>query len=840
MGIRGATRRLASIEPVWWLNAAMGAIAVGLYVVWIRHLEPIQRPEIGWWAIGIMVFVTERWPVELAFRRSTLVFSLTDVPLTVALVFASGTHAFAGVMAGAFVALLLRRMPTIKFAFNLAQFALMTSVLIVVVHLAASAESGFGWITWAAVLVACQIGGVLTIAGIVAAMVLTEGRVSRAHVREMFGLDLVVTITGTAMALVCSVLWIERPEATPLLLIPILIAVIGYRAYADERRGHEKVKTLYEVNLTVSDSPEVAVALEGLLERALEAFHAEQAEVILFADDGGAPTRTSLGPGTAREALAPVDVAAATVLRTCAAGSDAAIALMAPFPAALDPYLQQRGVRHGMLGVLRGEDRVIGTIMLANHFGLSRGFTDEDRALFETLAANASAALQVDRLEHAVSELHDLQEQLEHQAHHDPLTGLANRSLFSQQVREALEPGTPGEVAVMFIDLDDFKGVNDTLGRAVGDQLLRGVAARLERSVRNEDVVARFGGDEFAVLVRRASDAEHGAVDLAERTLKSFALPVTAGEQLVFVSLSIGIATSHHTRPRVEELLRDADVAMYDAKEGGKRRFSVFAPAMRDSIVRRHGLKAELEHAIEQRELVVQYQPILDLTTGQTVSVEALVRWNHPGRGRIPPLEFIPLAEETGLIVPLGRYVLEEACTRVGGRHPDLKVQVNLSAIELEHPDLLDTITGVIKRTGIAPDRLVLEVTETLLVKDAVRGAETLQQLRDIGVHLALDDFGTGYSSLSYLRNLPLDSLKIAREFVEGLAFSDHDAAFVRLIVGLAKTVGLKVVAEGIETRAQLDMLREIGCDLGQGYYFARPMDADADWFAPPVEAARV
>ncbi len=841
MGTRAATRRLASIEPVWWLNAVVATVSVALYVVWIRHLTPILRPETAWWwVLGIMVFVTERWPVELAFRRSTLIFSLTDVPLALAVLFASGTHAFVAVMAGTVVALLLRRMPAIKFTFNVAQFALATGVLIALVHLAASADPGFGWITWAAALAGSLVGGVLSIALIVAAMVVTEGSVSRAHVREMFGLDLVVTITGTAMALICSILWIDRPEAAPLLLIPIAIAVIGYRAYAHERRGHEKVKTLYEVNLTLSDSPEVAVALEGLLERAVEAFHAEQAEVILFGGDDGAPTRTGLGPGTAREALAPVDVAAATALRAYAAGSDAAVALIAPFPATLDPYLQQRGVRHGMLGVLRGEDRVIGTIMLANHFGLSRGFTNEDRALFETLAANASAALQVDRLEHAVSELHDLQDQLKHQAHHDPLTGLANRSLFSQQVREALEPGSPGDVAVMFIDLDDFKGVNDTLGRAVGDQLLRGVAARLERSVRSEDVVARFGGDEFAVLVRRASDAERGAVDLAERTLKSFDLPVTAGAELVFVSLSIGIATSHNARPRAEELLRDADVAMYDAKEGGKRRFSVFAPAMRDSIVRRHGLKAELERAIEQRELVVQYQPILDLTTGQTVSVEALVRWNHPGRGRIPPLEFIPLAEETGLIVPLGRYVLEEACTRVGGRHPNLKVQVNLSAIELEHPDLLDTITSVIQRTGIAPDRLVLEVTETLLVKDAVRGAETLQQLRDIGVHLALDDFGTGYSSLSYLRNLPLDSLKIAREFVEGLAFSDHDAAFVRLIVGLAKTVGLKVVAEGIETRAQLDMLREIGCDLGQGYYFARPMDADADWFAPRVEAARV
>ncbi len=271
---------------------------------------------------------------------------------------------------------------------------------------------------------------------------------------------------------------------------------------------------------------------------------------------------------------------------------------------------------------------------------------------------------------------------------------------------------------------------------------------------------------------------------------------------------------------------------MYEAKERGKGGLAVFTPEMRDSIVRRHGFKAELERAIEQRELVVQYQPIVDLVSGETVSVEALVRWNHPGRGRIPPGEFIPLAEETGLIVPLGRYVLEEACVVVAARHPDICVQVNLSAIELEHPDLLETITGVLERTGIAPDRLVLEVTETLLVKDAERGAQALQQLRDLGVQLALDDFGTGYSSLSYLRNLPLDTLKIAREFVEGLAFSDHDAAFVRLIVGLAKTVGLKVVAEGIETRAQLDMLREIGCDLGQGYYFAAPMDVDADWLA--------
>jgi EAL domain-containing protein (putative c-di-GMP-specific phosphodiesterase class I) len=315
--------------------------------------------------------------------------------------------------------------------------------------------------------------------------------------------------------------------------------------------------------------------------------------------------------------------------------------------------------------------------------------------------------------------------------------------------------------------------------------------------------------------------------------MRAFALPVTAGAELLDVSVSIGLATGRDSPTNVEGLLWDANVAMYAAKEAGKRRYAIFTPAMRESIIFRSGFKDELARAIDGRELVVQYQPLVDLVTGTTISVEALVRWDHPVRGRIPPIEFIPLAEATGLIVPLGRYVLAEACSRVTERYPGVQVQVNLSAVELEQPDVLDVIKDVIARIGIAPGRLVLEVTETLLVKDAVREVETLQRLRDLGVQLALDDFGTGYSSLSYLRTLPLDSLKIAREFVEGMAFSEHDAAFVRLIVGLAKTIGLKVVAEGIETREQLDMLRDIGCDLGQGYYFSKPMDFDADWLTP-------
>jgi diguanylate cyclase (GGDEF)-like protein len=481
-----------------------------------------------------------------------------------------------------------------------------------------------------------------------------------------------------------------------------------------------------------------------------------------------------------------------------------------------------------MAAVLQGEERVIGTIALTNRVGIGRGFGEDDRALFETLAANASAALQYDRLERAVTELRELQHRLHHQAFHDPLTGLANRALLTSEIDTALASGSG--VAVMFIDLDDFKGVNDTLGHVVGDQLLCGAGARIARSIRTEDTVARLGGDEFAVVIRAPLEAiDATAASTAERIVRSFDLPVGAGERLLSVNLSIGVATSTHSGPATADLLRDADVAMYEAKSAGKGRYEIFTPSMRDAVVRRHTMRDELEAALDQGELVVQYQPIVTLHDGRVTAVEALVRWEHPVRGRIPPLEFIPLAEETGLIVPLGRFVLEQACVQAAAwaaaGDAAIGMQVNLSARELEDPGLIANVAETLERTGLPASLLTLEITETLLVRDAVAGGATLEGLRALGVQLALDDFGTGYSSLSYLRSLPLTSVKIAKEFIDGMGRADHDAAFVRLIVELARVRGLRVVAEGIETAEQLEALRRLDCDRGQGYYFSRPVD---------------
>jgi diguanylate cyclase (GGDEF)-like protein len=827
--------RVREVNRVWILNAGVTLAILAMLVGPVSGYGPISEPEIPWWLLALAVAATERWPVHLEFRRSAHSFSLTDVPLTLALIFCAGTAGVAAVATGSAVALVFRKLPAIKFAFNLAQHTFSVALGFVVVHLIAGAAPTFGPLVWLGVFVAVQLGGLVTIALIATAMWITEGTISREQVRQMFGMDAVVTATNTSLALLLAVILVEEPRAAPILAIPLGIALYGYRIYVSERQRHEKLEFLYEANRSLSQSREIAEALEGLLRRAIEAYRAEQAEVILFGSEGGTPLRTSLGPGDERESMVPVDLADVARLGELLGGHPGPIAVEPPLPEAAQSYLEARGIRQGMISVLRGEERAVGLIMLANRTGISRRFEAEDLALFDTLAANASAALQYDRLEQAVSELRDLQEQLHHQAYHDPLTGLANRALFRDEVRRALTDGDERGIAVLFIDIDDFKTVNDTLGHAIGDQLLRAAARRLTGCTRGGDLVARLGGDEFAVMCRHPDEPERAGVDVAQRILDAFQIPISVANHVQPVRLSVGVATSEHSGGRTEHLLRDADVAMYEAKEAGKARYAVFDPAMREVVVRRHGLRKELERALAHRELDVRFQPIIDIESGETQAMEALVRWDHPERGVLGPADFIPLAEDTGLIVPVGRFVLEQACRRAlkwSRPGAPLSVHANLSARELENDHLIETVAAVLRDSGMEPGRLVLEITETVLVRDAERGAMMLNGLRDLGVRLALDDFGTGYSSLSYLRTLPLDVLKIAKQFVDGIAIDEADTAFVRLIIELAGTIGLTVVAEGIESAEQLAVLAQLGCDRGQGFYYARPLADELSWLA--------
>jgi diguanylate cyclase (GGDEF)-like protein len=781
--------------------------------------------------------VAEICVVHVHFRRSSHSFSLADLPFVFGLAFAGGDAFVLGALAGAGTAWVLhRRMAPVKLAFNLAQLALASCAAVVVVH-AVAVPGGVGPRTWIGLYAATFAGGLLTIVCIAGVIAIAEGGMRIRMLGQMFGTDAVVTLTNASIAIAAAVVVSDDARSVPVLIVPALTVFFAYRGYISERQRHEKLEFLYEANRTLSRSPEVAEALEGLLARSLEAFRSEIAEVLLFGADGTA-LRTTHGPGAERVTMEPAPRAIAEELAAAVSADAPIVALVPPFgSSALRAYFEERGIRNAMVAMLPGEERTMGTIMLANRFGIDRTYSGDDLRLLEALANNASVALQYDRLEQAVTKLESLQGQLHHQAYHDPLTDLPNRALFMERVRDEL--ATPGEtIAVLFVDVDDFKTVNDSLGHGIGDALLVSVADRLRACVRPQDTVARLGGDEFGVMLPGVVDPVGQGRAVAQRILNAFALPVEAGTTLLSVHLSVGIADSGASGEDGDALLRNADVAMYEAKAKGKARFELFEASMADAIVRRHALKEQLAKAVEREEIVVQYQPIVELATGRLVAAEALVRWEHPARGLVPPSEFVPLAEETGLIVPLGRHVLNAACAQAARWGDGLRMHVNLSVGELLHPDLPAVVREALATAGIGPDQLVLEITESQLLGDTEGAAERFRVLRELGVRIALDDFGTGYSSLSYLHSLPLDALKIAKTFVDALDSDGRESGFVAMILELARTLDLDVIAEGIETPAQLAALRELGARLGQGFLLGRPSEATTGGPTPPTALA--
>ncbi len=431
-------------------------------------------------------------------------------------------------------------------------------------------------------------------------------------------------------------------------------------------------------------------------------------------------------------------------------------------------------------------------------------------------------------------ELERGKEKLRYDAGHDSLTGLVNRSQFSSRTAAALRRQMDDDhhVAVLFIDLDDFKNVNDSLGHAAGDAMLAEVAARLEQCVSSEDTVARFGGDEFAILIERAKD-RRDAVLVANRTLEAFNKPIDLGVRTFNVSASIGIAMDYDSKKDVESLMRNADVAMYLSKANGKGRFEFFEPAMHQEAIERLDLKGDLAKALENGELVLHYQPIFDLNSGRVKMVEALIRWRHPSKGLISPERFVPLAEESGLIVPIGDWVIDEACRQTAQWRKirgceDLSITVNLSIRQLQNQRLVNTITHALTESGLASQNLVVEITESMLAHDADGASRLLDQLKTIGVKIAIDDFGTGYSSLSYLKTFPVDSIKIDRSFISELQRNSTSTALIETVVNLSRALGAYTVAEGIEHSEQASTLRRLGCDRGQGFYYCRPLAAPA------------
>ena len=654
----------------------------------------------------------------------------------------------------------------------------------------------------------------------------------------MCTLTVPAALAAAAIGLLVARTVVHDPAAMGLLALPTILIIAAYRAYTGAREQQENLRLLHEVT-SLLHAGDTQAALGDFLDSVRSAFRAEMAELVLLGPAGHEGATVS----RSREGMDPVVMAPLDdredhdrLLRLATASGALTTRTGTGHGAPLEAYAAGRGLKDAIAAALRTEDRVHGLLLVGGRTGDVTTFSSRDLALLDTFARHVATSLERGRLEENLRQVTHLKEQLRHQALHDPLTGLPNRTLFLDRVRHAVDSAGRSGVwpAVLYLDLDGFKPVNDTFGHEAGDVLLRTVADRLRGCLRPADTAARLGGDEFVVLLNGPID-RFGVARVIERIRAQLDVPVLLGEGVVTtVGASIGVALGDVDTRDADALVRDADIAMYTAKRAAGNDYVVYAPGMGDTAVTRKDSAAELAAAIRNGEMHTVYQPLIDMRTGRPIGAEALVRWQHPVHGLRSPDQFIDLAEETGLITEIGAQVLNDACRQAArwvSESPDqtdLLVTVNLSARQVGDDRIVEQVGAALADSGLEPHRLVLEITETVLMHDRDAAAASLWLLKGLGVRIAIDDFGTGYSSLAYLRRFPIDMLKVAREFVDGLGRDAHDDVITRAIVELANTLGLLTVAEGIETTQQSETVAALGCDIAQGYLFSRPIEAEA------------
>jgi diguanylate cyclase (GGDEF)-like protein len=818
--------RLTAVGRVWILTSALALAALSL--TWVVGAFPaLDSPfHVPWPLLIPVVYLAEVTVVHLQFRKDAFSFSMNEIPLVVGLFFVNPIGLIGAQLIGNTLALgLHRRQTPMKLSFNLSQFTLLAALSVIVFRSILGDRDPQGTAAWVGILVALALAFIVGSLFVSAAIHLSGGKVGRTERLNVMKLGVVAALMNASLGLVAvTVMWTQSAAAWAAAVPPIVL-YLSYRAYINQVQERQRVLALYEATRALNASTEIKSSMIAAVTHAQSMFTAERAEMVIFpAGFGGDGYRSSVGPDEQDGAVEEVgDGITGEVWNETL---DSGESRLVPRDAG-SRRLLRRETYDTMVVPVRGSAGTNGALIVSDMLGDVRTFTARDLRFLETLAGQVSAALENGRLEDSLAHVTRLKEDMRHRATHDALTGLANRVLLRDKLAEAVDAAEAGAApaAVVLLDLDDFKAVNDTFGHPAGDQLLASVARRLLLCCRPHDTVARLGGDEFAILLEHLSESED-AITVVRRIISSLAQPYSLARQQVTTHASIGI---EYVQPGKSptDLMRHADEAMYSAKRHGKGTYRVFEAGSTDRVERTPTPSSDLGKAIERGELIIHYQPSVELDTGHIVGLEALVRWDHPRRGLIPPSEFIQLAEETGLIVPLDRFVLGEACQQMSLWHAQCaghkpSISVNLSARELAEPDIVDAIRSALEDSGLDPRYLTLEITESMIVDPY---PDIIAELKELGVGIALDDFGMGYSSLGYLDRLPIDIIKIDRSFVEHVAGDDR-SPLARIVLEIGDALGLQTVAEGIETIEQLACLRELGCRFGQGFLFARPMEA--------------
>jgi diguanylate cyclase (GGDEF)-like protein len=806
------TRRIAG------LVVFLAAAAVPLWLLAARLPAHLPSGHLPWWLLAALSAAAELFVLHIQVRREAQAISLSEIPQVLGLFLATPvTFGIGRVIGVLLVCALRRRQAPLKLIFN-GMLVLVESATAVLVFRAVLGLVGDGTpARWVAAFAASAAVGALSAVCITVVVALAEQSLDPRDLLREPARGAAASVAVTVGGLMAVVLVEQSRWNAVLALLALTALAVGYRAYAVLNERHLSLERLYRFSEVVSARPEVDQVLHTILGQATEVLRASYAEVLFLpgAEDG--PAVRVAAPAGGRLTRTNCAVTGPWA-RATADGEPVLIARDSRLPADRQ-FLAAESLRDSIIVPLRGEAGLIGALMVADRVGEVRTFDTDDVRLLETVANHASTALRNGQLI----------DRLRYEAAHDALTGLPNRTTLQRELHDLLQQPEPCHIAVMIMDLDGFKQVNDSLGHHRGDALLQQVAARLPAAVPPGALVARLGGDEFAVVVPGVADPKE-VLEIGRGLLRMLAEPLPVAGLMLEVNASIGVALAPEHATDVATLLRRADMAMYQAKSTLRGVALFDAAASQPDSPAQLALVGELRRALTEGELLLYVQPKADANTGAVVSVEALVRWQHPEHGLIMPDEFIPIAERNGLIKDLTKVVLRSAIIaatgwQAAGMH--LPIAVNLSPRGMLDPHLPAEVGALLAELGSSPDLLTLELTESSMMIDPAGVASLMQELHDMGIRLSIDDFGTGYSSLSSLRKLPLDEIKIDKSFVMGIEENGDDEKIVRSMVDLGTNLGLDVVAEGVENSRIWQMLRRMGCTQIQGYYLSRPIPVD-------------